>query len=105
MEFADRGSLTQMVEEAARNPSRLGLFAERNLWRFLNQMSSALHYLHTLNILHRDIKPDNILGVSTGSGPRLKIADFGTAKLLDEEKVLSFRKKYTFGADIFSLGC
>ena len=34
-------------------------------------------------------QPDNILGVSRGGKARLKLADFGTAKLLDEDKVRS----------------
>ena len=105
MEFADRGTLTQMVEDASRDPSQEGLFEEHNIWRFINHMSCALNYLHVLNILHRDLKvtydlslkmtrvngaifqPDNILGVTKGGRARLKLADFGTAKLLDEDKV------------------
>ena len=34
-------------------------------------------------------QPDNILGVTRGGKARLKLADFGTAKLLDEDKVRS----------------
>ena len=59
MEFADRGSLTQMVQKAVRDPEMLHLFDEQNIWRFLNQMSSALDYLHChkpKRILHRDLK-------------------------------------------------
>jgi hypothetical protein len=59
MEFADRGTLTKMVCEADLNSSRHDLFDEHNLWRFLNQMASALAYLHNhkpRHILHRDLK-------------------------------------------------
>ena len=35
-------------------------------------------------------QPDNILGVTRGGRARLKLADFGTAKLLDEDKVGTF---------------
>ena len=59
MEFADRGSLTQMVEAAAKDPGLQGLFQEATVWRFINHMASALDYLHTLKphrILHRDLK-------------------------------------------------
>ena len=56
MEFADRGTLTKMVEDASGNPSKEVLFEEHNVWRFINHMSSALNYLHISNILHRDLK-------------------------------------------------
>merc|ERR1712130_60768 len=88
MEYADRGSLTQMVRKAVGDPEMLNLFDEQNIWRFLHQMSSALDYLHChkpKRILHRDLKPDNILAVSTSNSTpsfQFKLAAFGLAKLL-----------------------
>jgi len=130
MEYADRGSLTQMVRKAVGDPEMLNLFDEKNIWRFLHQMSSALDYLHShkpRRILHRDLKPDNILAVSSSNfAPnfQFKLADFGLAKLLTADakgehyastrcgtprymapEVTSNWRKYSFGADIFSLGC
>ena len=44
------------------------------------QICDALQYAHEEGVVHRDIKPENIL---LGPDGRVKIADFGLAKLLD----------------------
>jgi tRNA A-37 threonylcarbamoyl transferase component Bud32 len=50
------------------------------------QLCDALQYAHEEGIVHRDIKPENILFDRKG---RVKIADFGLAKLLDRTSSLS----------------
>jgi serine/threonine-protein kinase len=42
----------------------------------------ALHYAHELNMIHRDIKPDNMLVTKKGV---LKVSDMGLAKAVDDE--------------------
>jgi eukaryotic-like serine/threonine-protein kinase len=46
------------------------------------QVCSAVQYAHQHLIIHRDIKPDNILVTADGTA---KLMDFGIAKILDEE--------------------
>ena len=58
LEYADRGDLAQAVKaaRAARKP-----FSEAVILSWFCQLVSALHYVHSLRILHRDLKCSNIL--------------------------------------------
>jgi len=47
------------------------------------QIAQGLHHIHTANVLHLDIKPDNILVANNGV---LKLADFGHASLKKDWK-------------------
>jgi serine/threonine-protein kinase len=51
--------------------------------QLITQILDALHYAHQQDIIHRDIKPDNILIEQHGHRPI--ITDFGVAKVLREE--------------------
>jgi len=48
--------------------------------RIATELASALAYAHSHGVLHRDVKPTNILFDSEG---HVKIADFGIARVLD----------------------
>jgi serine/threonine protein kinase len=73
MEFVDGVNLRQAMQ--ARQVTSAEALA------IVPKICEALQYAHGEGILHRDIKPDNIL--LDGKG-RVKIADFGIAKLLHE---------------------
>jgi serine/threonine protein kinase len=74
MEFVDGVNLRQ-IEQA-------GEFTPREALQIIPQICEALQFAHDEGIVHRDIKPENILVDKKG---RVKIADFGLAKLLDPE--------------------
>jgi serine/threonine protein kinase len=71
MEYVDGANLRQMV--------RAGKVEPKQALRIVSQVCDALQYAHEEGIVHRDIKPENILVDRRG---RVKIADFGLAKLL-----------------------
>jgi serine/threonine protein kinase len=48
----------------------------------MRQILNGLHYLHSLGIVHRDLKLDNLLLKGTGENAEIKIADFGLSALV-----------------------
>lgn len=78
MEFVSEGDLGKQI--AANGP--LSEPATRTMTR---QLLDALGYLHSMNITHRDVKPDNIL-VDSMDPFVVKLTDFGLSKMIDNEQ-------------------
>ncbi|KAM9336873.1 myosin light chain kinase, smooth muscle-like isoform 2-T2 [Symphorus nematophorus] len=55
--------------------------------RYMQQILEGMQYVHKQNIVHLDLKPENIVCVDT-TGTRIKIIDFGLASKLEEGKPL-----------------
>lgn len=103
-EFCKDGSLSKFVEK------NLQTMNEAFIWRIVFQLACGLVRIHEANIIHMDIKPDNIL-VHEGT---LKIGDFGLAihvgdrfddgdnRYLPPEQLNE--QTPSFAYDIFSLG-
>ncbi|MCB9652874.1 MAG: protein kinase [Deltaproteobacteria bacterium] len=49
------------------------------------QILTALEHAHANEVIHRDLKPDNIMLVPRGSDYLVKILDFGLAKITDQD--------------------
>lgn len=90
--------------------------------RIAYQLLDALCHCHNHNIIHRDIKPDNIMFVTTKAESELRLIDFGGSLMVEEsvaeeEEALNefmgsafytspemFQRTYTAKTDVWSLG-
>jgi serine/threonine protein kinase len=77
MEYAPGGSVRSFVQSSG--PLSLELIA-----RYTLQMASALQYAHDRRLVHRDVKPENMLLRADGT---LLLSDFGIAHLLDQSSL------------------
>ncbi|KHJ95561.1 kinase domain protein [Oesophagostomum dentatum] len=77
---------------------KLEKFTESEAADIMRQLVSAVGFLHSKRIVHRDLKPENILFESEDSSARLRLVDFGFARLLPtcvEQQLKSvYRKMY-----------
>ncbi|XP_072943601.1 serine/threonine-protein kinase fused-like [Epargyreus clarus] len=94
-----------------------GCLKEEQVKKITWDLVSALYYLHSHRVLHRDLKPQNVLLDSTG---RAKLCDFGLARIMTNAThiltsikgtplymapELIDEKPYDHQADLWSLGC
>ncbi|MCL2819890.1 MAG: Stk1 family PASTA domain-containing Ser/Thr kinase [Oscillospiraceae bacterium] len=66
--------------------NRKGLLNWKEALHFATQITKALAHAHSRGIIHRDIKPHNIMILKDGS---VKVADFGIARLLSVQNTLT----------------
>lgn len=110
MEYVQGGDLFGKVISA-------GHFSERYSAVLARKMLSALAYMHENNIIHRDLKLENILMTSLDEDADIRLADFGFAAEMTPENLSVFcgspgyvapeilnKRIYDGKADVFSLG-
>ncbi|KAL1944514.1 hypothetical protein VTO73DRAFT_2944 [Trametes versicolor] len=115
LEYVPGGSVTSLLRN-------YGAFEEPLVRNWVRQILLGLNYLHSRDIIHRDIKGANMLVDNKGG---IKISDFGISKKVEDNLLPGHRahrpslqgsvfwmapevvqqKAYTFKADIWSVGC
>jgi len=109
-EFIDGSNLLQ-------ESSKGGAFSEEQVWHLLNDLLPVITFVHSHHVIHRDIKPQNI--IRRAATQQLVLVDFGAAKTMSSTDVLQTGTsigspvfaapeqalgKATFASDLFSLG-
>jgi len=93
-------------------------FSEPQAHQFFKQMANAVHYLHEIDIVHRDVKLDNFLLENWSNDARIVLADFGLSHRLRRNDTLSHPcgtlgytapevvkgEEYELNCDVWSLG-
>src|SRR5712692_6706596 len=74
MEYIEGHSLQKLIDEGGPLPAM-------RVCAITKQVLAALDAAHHLGMVHRDIKPDNIVLIDLPEGERAKVLDFGIAKL------------------------
>jgi eukaryotic-like serine/threonine-protein kinase len=75
MEFVEGESLGQKIQ-------REGRLSEAEAIRIIAQVAQGLHRAHKMNLVHRDIKPDNVMVMPDGTA---KLCDLGLVKELETD--------------------
>ena len=109
MDFVEGGTLENILT----NQSRM---VQASIMKISKQVSEALVYIHSRLLVHRDIKPDNIM---VDERDAVKLTDFGLAKFSIGTSLLSAAGNYSYRApeidtpdpdygtpaDVYALGC
>ena len=113
MEFCIYGDLYSLLHMVKKKKVYVN---EEIIWDIAYQCLLGLEYLHSQNIIHRDIK---LLNIFMSKNKSVKIGDMGMSKILSNKEMklsrvgtplylapeLVRKEKYDYKADIWSFGC
>ena len=115
MRYVDGLDLREMLR-------REGALGDARAVALVGQVASALDAAHALGLVHRDVKPGNVLVATTDAGEHAYLCDFGLAKHLSSANSLTGERAFVgtiayispeqieggtidARADVYSLGC
>ncbi len=79
MEYAAGGTLRDRHSKGSKLPGEI-------IATYVQQLASALHYAHDRRLIHRDVKPENMLVRRDGT---VLLSDFGIAKIIEQSSLNS----------------
>jgi serine/threonine protein kinase len=77
MEYCYGGDLASQIKSSF---TKRKLFSEDKILHWFVQIALGVHYMHTQNVLHRDLKTQNVFLLGNG---RLVLGDLGISKVLE----------------------
>ncbi|GAM22931.1 hypothetical protein SAMD00019534_061060 [Acytostelium subglobosum LB1] len=117
MEYANAGDIHQEIKKRTIQKS---YFTEDQIWTWFTQICLAVQYMNSKNILHRDLKTQNIFLSNIDNRSVVKVGDMGIAKILNSDTSFARTvigtpyylspeicedRPYDHKSDIWSLGC
>ncbi len=113
MEYAEEGDLQSLIKNQI---LKRKYFSEKEIWKVAWQLCLALLHCHSHDIIHRDVKPLNVL---MGKNKMVKLGDLSESTVVNKEKYMKGKQvgtplylspeiikkqAYDHRTDVFSLG-
>ena len=124
MEYCAGGTLQDRIDAARKQQHKAEVIPAAEVLRLFSQIALGVHALHSVGILHRDLKAENVFlaagSSSGGGGETVKLGDFGLSRQLEGpldvatttvgtphhlSPELCSGQSYGSASDIWALGC
>jgi len=96
MQLCD-GTLRNYLEKRNYDNKEINMKESMNI---IHQLIKGIHYLHSKNIVHRDLNPNNIFIHNNNNKLTIKIGDFGLAKDLDDSNINN-KMSNSYGLELY----
>ncbi|EZG65883.1 putative calcium-dependent protein kinase [Gregarina niphandrodes] len=79
----------ELLKRLSQAHERAKLLTEKYVREIMNQVLKALAYIHEMNVVHKDLKPENIMFADKGVHSEIKVIDFGLAEMFEDQNQMS----------------